>query len=109
MRRIRLLLVLALLAGVVALPQSTSPTAPAPAERDPQLAAAMGTAVEPLEVVVTFQGTGAPTSADVQALRAAGITTGFTYHTLPIAGVLATPAQIEALRSSAEVLSLWAN
>jgi serine protease AprX len=109
MRKLRLLLVLALIAGVAALTQATATTASAQAELDPQLAAAIGTAVEPLEVVVTFRGTDAPTAADVQALRAAGVTTGFTYQTLPIAGVLATPAQIEALRSSPEVLSLWAN
>jgi serine protease AprX len=109
MRKFRLLLALALIAGVAGLSQATATTAATQAELDPQLAAAMATAAEPLEVVVTFSGTGAPTAVDVDALRAAGITTGFTYRTLPIAGVLATPAQIEALRASPTVVSLWAN
>jgi serine protease AprX len=109
MRKLRLLLALALIAGVAALTQATATTAAAQAELDPQLAAAMSGATGPLEVVVTFKGVGAPTSADVEALRTAGITTGFTYRALPIAGVLATPAQIETLRASPQVLSLWAN
>lgn len=109
MRKFRLLLALALAASVAALSQATATTAAGQAELDPQLAAAMATAAEPLEVVVTFQGEAAPTSADVQALRDVGITTGFTYSELPIAGVLATPAQIEALRARPEVVSLWSN
>jgi serine protease AprX len=109
MRKLRLLLALALAASVAALSQATATTAAWQAELDPQLAAAMATAAEPLEVVVTFQGDAAPTSADVQALRDVGITIGFTFRELPIAGVLATPAQIEALRARSEVVSLWAN
>ena len=109
MRKVRLLLVLALIAGVAALTQAGATTAAGQAELDPQLAAAMAGATGQLEVVVTFKGSGAPTAADVQALRSSGVTKGFTYRRLPIAGVLATPAQVTALSARPEVLSLWAN
>ena len=66
-------------------------------------------ALDQVEAVVTFQGEGAPSAADVAVLQAAGITTGFTFKTLPIAGVLATPAQLDALEASPLVASVMPN
>jgi serine protease AprX len=109
MRKLRLLLALTLAAGVTALSAATTTTAAWQAELDPQLTAAMATASGSLEVVVTFRGEAAPTALDVQALRAAGITTGVTFSELPIAGALATPAQIAALAARPEVDSIWLN
>jgi serine protease AprX len=62
-----------------------------------------------LEVIVTFEGDSAPTSAQVEALRNAGITTAVAMRALPIAGVVATPAQVSALANLSGVRSLWLN
>ena len=67
---------------------------------------AAATALDPVEAVVTFHGEGAPSAADVAVLEAAGITTGFTFKALPIAGVLATTAQLDALEASPQVASV---
>lgn len=65
--------------------------------------------VTPLEVVVAFQGAGAPSAAQVRLLNDLGITQGVTMHSLPIAGVLATPAQISALLQQPDVASVALN
>src|SRR5688572_18228762 len=70
---------------------------------------ATATALEPVEAVVTFTGEGAPSAADVAVLQAAGITTGFTFKALPIAGVLATPAQLDVIETSPRVASVTPN
>ena len=49
-----------------------------------------------LEVVVSFEGDGPVTAAQLAALDATGVT-GFHFRRLPVAGVLATPAQIDAI------------
>lgn len=108
MRKRKLSLLLALLALTVGAPAS-APSAAELAEIDPQLTAVLASASGSVEVVVTFKGESAPTAADVQALHAAGITTGFTFHELPLAGVLATRAQVDALAARPEVLSVWSN
>jgi serine protease AprX len=105
MRTLRVLVACALLALLGA----PSTVATVQAELDPQLQAELATATGQLEVVVTFAGSGPPSAADVQALRDVGITTGFTYRTLPSAGVLATPAQVAQLAARPEVVSLWSN
>ena len=61
------------------------------------------------EVVVTFNGEGAPSAADVAVLEAVGITTAITFRALPIAGALATPAQVDALVASPWVASVYPN
>ena len=61
------------------------------------------------EVVVTFNGEGAPSVADVDVLEAVGITTAITFRALPIAGALATPAQVDALAASPQVASVYPN
>lgn len=63
---------------------------------------------QPLEVVVSFHGNEPLDAADIALLRETGVT-GFHFRVLPIAGVLATPAQIEQLAGLDEIRSLWLN
>lgn len=109
MRTLRLPLLLAMVAALVLGAPGAGSSAADRAAIDPLLTAALATAIEPVEVVVTFQGEGAPTAAAVAALRAAGITVGRTLQALPMAGVLATAAQVDALAGSPEVASLYLN
>jgi len=76
---------------------------------DARLRTALETATTPLQVVVTFQGDSAPTAAQIDLLRQAGISQGLTLRSLPIAGVLATAAQVNALAAHPEVRSLDLN
>lgn len=76
---------------------------------DPLLNSVVSDPLSPVEVVVTFRGDGAPTAAHLGALRATGITTGVTFQSLPIAGVLATKAQIDLLAARPEVRSIYLN
>lgn len=76
---------------------------------DPALARALAASPSSLEVIVTFTGAGAPTTADLRALTDAGISRGVTMRSLPMAGVVATPQQVEALRSSSAVRSVFLN
>ncbi len=62
-----------------------------------------------LNVIVTFHGEGAPTIENVDLLKALGINTGITMKSLPIAGVMATADQIEALSQKDDVRSLYLN
>src|SRR5690349_6406120 len=68
----------------------------ADAHLDPQLVTRLAQTAgsDQLQVVVTYAHTGAPTAADVSTLKALGITRGVTMRILPIAGALATPAEI---------------
>ena len=49
------------------------------------------------------------TSGQVAALKSLGITKGITMRTLPIAGALATPAEIRALAKRSDVASIFWN
>jgi serine protease AprX len=109
MRTSRLPLLLALVGALVLGAPAAGTTAADGAAVDSRLTAALASATGPVEVVVTFAGEGTPTAADVTALRAAGITTGVTFQALPMAGVLATAAQVDALRASPNVSSLYLN
>ncbi len=62
-----------------------------------------------INVIVTFHGEGAPSSENVDLLKALGINTGITMQSLPIAGVMATAEQIEALSQKDDVRSLYLN
>jgi serine protease AprX len=83
----------------------------AEARLDPQLVQKLATALptDELQVVVTYEQSGPVTAAQVSALRAIGIEKGVTMHTLPIAGALATPAEIQALRARDDVASIYFN
>lgn len=62
----------------------------------------------PVQVVVTFNQAGKPSGAQRAALAALGLR-GITFQRLPIAGVLATRAQVAALAARSDVRSLWLN
>jgi serine protease AprX len=61
------------------------------------------------EVIVTFHGASAPAPADLDVLRAAGISGGVTMRTLPMVGLLATQAQVNALAQNPRVRSVFWN
>ncbi|WP_181952624.1 S8 family peptidase [Vulcaniibacterium gelatinicum] len=83
----------------------------ADAHLDPKLLQKMAAAAptDELQVVVSFDQSVPVTSAQVQALQALGITKGITMRTLPIAGALATPAEIRALAQRDDVVSIYWN
>ena len=105
-RNIRNIRVSALAAGLLA-----SGVALADAHLDPQLVQKLASALptDELQVVVTYEQSGPVTASQVQALKALGIEKGVTMHTLPIAGALATPAEIAALRQRDDVVSIYHN
>lgn len=61
-----------------------------------------------LEVIVTFHGDGPPTDEQLNLLSNLGLN-GLALHELPIVGVVATPAEIDALLASSLVRSVWHN
>lgn len=76
---------------------------------DSKLSKALETAAGPLQVIVTFEGKGAPTSEQLSLLKGLGISTGVTMKALPIAGVLATKEQVNKLATLDNVKSLYLN
>ncbi|WP_158217605.1 S8 family serine peptidase [Lottiidibacillus patelloidae] len=75
----------------------------------PVLKEKMGLTIQPLEVIVTFHKDGGPGQAEFDLLNSLGITTGIGFQSLPIAGVLATPDQIEELAKNPKVRSIYFN
>jgi subtilisin family serine protease len=63
---------------------------------------------EGIEVIVTFHGDGPPTADQLRHLEGLGLG-GISLRALPIAGVLATPAQIQAILGWSDVRSVWHN
>jgi serine protease AprX len=62
-----------------------------------------------VEAIVTFKGDGAPEANHLDLLKEAGVTTGITLKSLPMAGIIATKAGIEKLTDSPEVQSIYLN
>ena len=75
---------------------------------DPELRTAFATSPT-AQVIVTFNGSGAPVASELLALQLLGITRGITMQALPIAGVVATAAQVDALAQNPDVRSLYIN
>src|SRR5688572_23879978 len=71
-----------------------------------RLAAAAAT--DALQVIVTFEGRGAPTASQLAALAGLGVA-GIHLRSFPIAGVVATPAQIERIAALPGVRSVYHN
>ena len=96
----------ALAAGLLA-----SGVALADAHLDPQLVQKMASAAaaDELAVVVSYKQSGPVTAAQLNMLKSLGIERGRTMRTLPIAGVLATPAEIRALAQRDDVVSVYWN
>ncbi|NMH61374.1 S8 family serine peptidase [Alteromonas ponticola] len=61
------------------------------------------------QVIVTFDGTGAPTADQLNAIQALGIDKGVSLQNLPIVGLLATQDQINQLYARPDVVSVWNN
>lgn len=76
---------------------------------DSKLVKALETAVEPLQVIVTFDGQGAPANDHLNLLDALGIAKGITMKSLPMAGIVATKEQINKLAAVPEVKSIYLN
>ncbi|RJQ58462.1 MAG: T9SS C-terminal target domain-containing protein [Stygiobacter sp.] len=76
---------------------------------DQKLSNALAGTTDPVEVVVTFKGDRPLNVIHSTILANAGITRGFLFRTLPIAGVLATSANIQALANNPQVRSLYLN
>lgn len=112
MRSVRMLLALALLlslfAGSLWSGTAAAQTANVQAVVDPLLRSALQSKPT-VEAIVTFRGTDAPTASDVAVLKQLGITTGVTLRSLPMAGVILTKAQAEALAAKPEVRSIYLN
>ena len=62
-----------------------------------------------LQVVISYKQSGPVTPAELAVLKGLGIDRGITMRTLPIAGALATPAEIRALARRDEVASIYFN
>lgn len=75
---------------------------------DPELRDALRTNPT-AQVVVTFVGSGAPQFAQLNVLQGLGITKGITLQALPVAGIVATAAQVDALAQNPQVRSLYIN
>jgi serine protease AprX len=96
----------AIAAGLLA-----SGVALADAQLDPQLLSRMAAASvgDELAIVVTYEQSTPVNAGQLAALEAIGIEKGVTMRTLPIAGALATPAEIRALAQRDDVASIYWN
>jgi serine protease AprX len=96
----------AIAAGLLA-----SGVALADAHLDPKLVSKMAAAgaTDELQVVVSYKQSGPVSAGQVAALNALGITKGVTMRKLPIAGAMATPAEIRALAQRSDVASIYWN
>jgi serine protease AprX len=83
----------------------------ADAQISPDLAKTLASALptQELTVVVSYGHSGAPTATELANLKAIGIDRGIAMRSLPIAGVLATPSEIQALSRQPGVVSIFAN
>ncbi|MEA3321824.1 MAG: S8 family serine peptidase [Bacillota bacterium] len=61
------------------------------------------------QIIITFNGDQKPTATQIDLLDELGITKAVTMNELPIAGAVATKAQVEALAKSSEVRSIYLN
>jgi len=102
----RTLRISAMAAGLLA-----SGLALADAHLDTQLLSRMGkaAATDELQVVISYEQSGPVTAGQLAALKTLGITKGITMRSLPIAGALATPAEIRALAKRSDVASIYWN
>lgn len=91
-----------LMAGGVAL---------ADAQLDPQLLSRLQAAgaTDELQIVVSYAQSGPVTAGQLAGLQSLGIDRGITMRSLPIAGALATPAEIQALAKQDGVVSIYWN
>ncbi len=77
-------------------------------DRDLELMLPTLAADEKVEVIISFHGSGPITSAQRQQLTSLGLK-GLSLRSLPIAGALATRAQVQSLLAMSNVRSVWLN
>ncbi|MDQ3617345.1 MAG: S8 family serine peptidase [Pseudomonadota bacterium] len=96
----------AIAAGLLA-----SGVALADAQLDPQLLSRMQAALptDQLQIVISYEQSTPVSAGQVAALKTLGIDKGVVMRTLPIAGALATPAEIRALAQRDDVASIYFN
>jgi serine protease AprX len=82
---------------------------PAKAVVDTELTKSLLTAIGPVEAIVTFKSNEGVLPEQLNLLKSIGIAKGVTLNSLPIAGILATKAQIDKLAQSNQVLSIYLN
>ncbi|WP_290873281.1 S8/S53 family peptidase [Gracilimonas sp.] len=75
----------------------------------PDLQNALNKITEPVEIIVTFWGDNELNDQEKQILNNAGITSGYYFKSLPIAGVSADQTIINTLASYSEVRSIYLN
>jgi serine protease AprX len=97
-------------AGVLAAAILATPMLAEARRLDPLLETMLPTiaADETLEVIVSFDGDGPATAAQVARLEALGLT-GLSLRSLPMVGTVATTAQVRALLAMDDVRSVWLN
>ncbi|QPG06041.1 S8 family serine peptidase [Salinimonas marina] len=61
------------------------------------------------QVIVTFEGNGPASNEQLDAIKALGIDAGVSMQALPIVGIMATKAQVDALYQRDDVVSVWNN
>jgi len=86
----------------------TASTAFGQATVDPAVRAAFATSPT-AQVIVTFKGSGAPQLTQISLLQQLGILQGVTMRALPVAGVIATASQVDALARNPQVRSIFVN
>jgi serine protease AprX len=88
----------------------TDSVALAPAEKiGSSLKEKMNKTASTLEVIVSFNSKKGPGTKEKNLLESVGITKGIMFKSLPMAGVVATPAQINALAKDSSVRSIYFN
>lgn len=76
---------------------------------EPGLLAKLASAIEPQQVIITFKESAGSQPKILSVLKETGLAKGVVLNELPIAGVLATKAQIEKLAQNENVLSIYPN
>lgn len=64
---------------------------------------------EQFQVIVTFEGDGPASPAQISALEQLGVTSGISLQNVPMIGTVATKQQIEAIYARDDVRSVWHN
>jgi serine protease AprX len=60
-------------------------------------------------VIITFNGSGGLTAANLDLIRSVGIVDGVTFPTLGMVGAVANAGQVRALAANPSVRSIWSN
>jgi serine protease AprX len=109
LKSLALIAVLLISTWAAALSPAGAATQNLSAKLDTLLTDALANSSTPVEAIVTFRGNDAPSSQQVGLLKQVGIASGVTLKSLPMAGVLVTADQVQALSKLPEVRSIYLN